>query len=242
MNQQQRRRAQRLRAKRDGDETRPPRPLTAREATWLTWYDDNVVPSPIGKKLLGGAEDASPETDDQLRDDPDPEPEPLIPHEVAPEPEQLAEVVIAPEPIRPRYVQDPPREVNSAPRVVSPDVVQKLFRDDCENESLRSAINVQIAAGQMLERATVLALDIAERSSRQLSDLSQQLVDALTGLADAQHARAAEYQAQAQAPAQAASATEGLDPIGKKIVDHMFPDHQNPAPATAPVPTDNVAT
>ena len=237
MNQQQRRRAQRLRLKRDGDAKRgiPPRPLMPKESTWLAWYDANVGPSPLRpKKPTSGApdEELEPEAPDE-----DLEPEPDAPREAFAEEEledQQPDEPEAPERERPRTLDGHAerRRAELAP------FVAKIHALECTNEALRSAVNVQIAGGQMLERACVIALDLAAEMKNERGGLVQQLVDTIAALADVQQQRVEDLQP-AEPSKKGIKAKDVTDELGKRMIDGIFPpkpEKPEPPVTTPPEP------
>lgn len=237
MNQQQRRRAQRLRLKRDGDAKRgiPPRPLMPKESTWLAWYDANVGPSPLRPKKSGTE---APELEPDAPDE-DLEPEPDPPGDVLAEqlePEELEQLELEqlepeePERERPRWIDARTLEGQRRRAELAP-FVAKIHALECTNEALRSAVNVQIAGGQMLERACVIALDLAAEMKSERGGLVQQLVDTIAALAEVQQERVVEQQQQPTAAQSSKVDAKGVtDEIGRRMIDGIFP----PAPVTTP--------
>ena len=203
MTQRQRLRAQRLRRKLARGLT----PLTATETRWLEWYE--------GAVNVAASIAATPEPPEDEPADAAPEPEAPEPED---EPEDEPEPPREPEPEPPRY-ESPRTERADLPHVVS-----KLHREDCTDEALRSAVNVQIAAGQMMERACVIAMDLAQRMADERAGLVGQLVDTIAALADAQSQRvAAQTQQTQQTQAGAAEAGAVTDEIAKRMIDNVFP-------------------
>lgn len=247
MNQQQRRRAQRLRLKRDGDAKRgiPPRPLMPKESTWLAWYDANVGPSPLRpKKPTSGApdEELEPEAPDE-----DLEPEPDAPREAFAEEEledQQPDEPEAPERERPRWIDARTLDGHAERRraELAP-FVAKIHALECTNEALRSAVNVQIAGGQMLERACVIALDLAAEMKNERGGLVQQLVDTIAALADVQQQRVEDLQQPAEPSKKGIKAKDVTDELGKRMIDGIFPPKpEKPEPVTTPPPEPEPTT
>lgn len=149
----------------------------------------------------------------------------------SPEVKPEVEPATTPEPPAPRYGTIEA----SASHAATPGTVERLTVGDCSEESMRSAVNVQIAAGQMIERAAQLAIDHAAQMSGQVGDLVAQLVDAMTSLVEVQYARgrerveAAAERAQETPEAQTSAVTEEL---ARKMIDGVFPSLQKSEPKT----------
>lgn len=203
MNQSQRRRAQRLRAKADKAARGESPELNASEVRWLAWYEDNKGPSPIRP---------TPEPEDEPEDDPEDEPE------SAP---TVALRVATPEPPPPRYDVSG-QAVEREPS--SPGVVERLTPEDCTHEGMRSALNVQIAAGQQMEIACSLAFELVREMKSERAGLTQLMSDTLTALVESQFARGAErIQSAQQASTPASEAAQVTDEVAKRMIDRVFP-------------------
>lgn len=125
--------------------------------------------------------------------------------------EQTAEPVSAPPP-------PPEPEPSWTPEVQAPAYVpgsaQRSSRSDIVDDAMRSAVNAQVASLEMMERTCAMLLDHARAMSASHISLTEQLVDALTMLAERVHDDVAEREAPEAPSASDAVVTQLIQRMG----------------------------
>jgi hypothetical protein len=118
------------------------------------------------------------------------------------------------EPVEPSG-EPPPPLVSPEPSYV-PGAAQRATRSDIVDDALRSAVNAQVASLEMMERTCAMLLDHSRAMSASHISLTEQLVDALTMLAERVHDDAAERDAPEAASASDAVVTQLIERMGGK--------------------------
>jgi metal-responsive CopG/Arc/MetJ family transcriptional regulator len=123
---------------------------------------------------------------------------------------------------------EPETESDAAPPVTVAGTVQRATRSEIVDDALRSAVNAQVAAVEMMELACRAALAVATAASSQVSGLVMQLVDAHTALAEAGqerlHAQVQTQEAMRQADTTKVQVQEEIE---KRIIDGVFPSKRS---------------